>query len=69
MITGAPILLSTPHFYMGDEKYSNAFIGVKPNKEWHETHIDLEPVMNERLIKSSNYYRNLIVFSSKISFS
>jgi lysosome membrane protein 2 len=46
IITGAPILLSTPHFYMGDEKYSNAFIGVEPNKEWHETHIDLEPVMN-----------------------
>ncbi|EFX73749.1 hypothetical protein DAPPUDRAFT_307582 [Daphnia pulex] len=41
---GAPILLSTPHFYMGDPKYSDAFIGVHPVKEWHETHIDLEPL-------------------------
>lgn len=42
--TGAPVVLSTPHFYLGDEKYSNAFTGLKPVKQWHETNIDLEPV-------------------------
>lgn len=40
----APILLSTPHFFMGDKKYVDAFTGLKPVKEWHETHFDLEPV-------------------------
>ncbi|KAI9565812.1 hypothetical protein GHT06_009607 [Daphnia sinensis] len=41
---GAPVVLSTPHFYLGDPKYSNAFTGLKPVKEWHETNIDLEPL-------------------------
>ncbi|XP_057370163.1 platelet glycoprotein 4-like [Daphnia carinata] len=41
---GAPVVLSSPHFYLGDEKYSNAFKGLKPVKEWHETNIDLEPL-------------------------
>ena len=42
--SGAPILLSTPHFYMADPQYAEAFIGIEANKDWHETHFDLEPV-------------------------
>jgi hypothetical protein len=30
---------------MADPKYVDAFVGLKPNKDWHETHFDLEPVM------------------------
>ena len=42
--TGAPIILSLPHFFQGDEKYKNAFVGLNPNLEEHQTFFDLEPV-------------------------
>merc|ERR1711970_519092 len=41
---GLPIVLSTPHFYQGDGKELNNFIGLKPNKTLHETYLDLQPL-------------------------
>lgn len=62
-ITEAPVLLSTPHFYLGDEKYVNAFTGLKPVKEWHETHFDLEPViLTKQLLENSLIFQNLCMF-------
>jgi hypothetical protein len=29
---------------MADPQYAEAFIGIEANKDWHETHFDLEPV-------------------------
>lgn len=52
---GAPVLLSTPHFYMGDEKYVKAFEGLEPVQEWHETHFDLEPVIRKHLFFQANF--------------
>ncbi len=43
-ITGAPLVLSIPHFYQGSEYLVKAVEGLNPNKEEHETHFDLEPV-------------------------
>ncbi|KAJ8262697.1 hypothetical protein COCON_G00151540 [Conger conger] len=40
---GAPIVVSFPHFYQADSKYINAFEGLSPNKEDHETYLDLNP--------------------------
>uniref|UniRef100_A0A2P2I2A7 Lysosome membrane protein 2-like n=1 Tax=Hirondellea gigas TaxID=1518452 RepID=A0A2P2I2A7_9CRUS len=40
---GAPVIASTPHFYMGDEETVAAVDGLNPTKEYHETYIDLEP--------------------------
>uniref|UniRef100_A0AAY4C3I3 Uncharacterized protein n=1 Tax=Denticeps clupeoides TaxID=299321 RepID=A0AAY4C3I3_9TELE len=40
---GAPIVVSFPHFYQADEKYINAIEGMSPNKEEHETYLDLNP--------------------------
>ncbi|XP_010875514.1 lysosome membrane protein 2a isoform X2 [Esox lucius] len=40
---GAPIVVSFPHFYQADEKYINAVEGLSPNKEEHETYLDLNP--------------------------
>lgn len=37
-------MLSTPHFYLGSEFLYQAFEGLKPEKEWHETNFDLEPL-------------------------
>lgn len=41
---GAPIVVSFPHFYQADPKYINAVDGLNPNKEEHETYLDLQPV-------------------------
>ncbi|MEQ2217587.1 hypothetical protein XENOCAPTIV_015648 [Xenoophorus captivus] len=40
---GAPIVVSFPHFYQADPAYINAVDGLNPNKEEHETYLDLQP--------------------------
>uniref|UniRef100_A0A3Q1CNL2 Scavenger receptor class B, member 2a n=1 Tax=Amphiprion ocellaris TaxID=80972 RepID=A0A3Q1CNL2_AMPOC len=40
---GAPIVVSFPHFYQADPVYINAVDGLSPNKEEHETYLDLQP--------------------------
>ncbi|KAI5613211.1 lysosome membrane protein 2 [Silurus asotus] len=40
---GAPIVVSFPHFYQADQKYIDAIDGMNPNKEEHETYLDLNP--------------------------
>ncbi|XP_042276486.1 lysosome membrane protein 2a isoform X1 [Thunnus thynnus] len=40
---GAPIVVSFPHFYQADPKYIEAIDGLHPNKEEHETYLDLQP--------------------------
>ncbi|XP_071321536.1 lysosome membrane protein 2c [Trachinotus anak] len=41
---GAPIIMSSPHFYQADEKFVEDIFGMKPNKEQHETAIDIHPL-------------------------
>lgn len=41
---GAPIIMSSPHFYQADEKFVDDVFGMKPKKEYHETTIDINPV-------------------------
>ncbi|XP_015282611.1 PREDICTED: lysosome membrane protein 2 isoform X2 [Gekko japonicus] len=40
---GAPILLSSPHFYQSDEAYIKSIDGIHPKKEDHETFLDINP--------------------------
>lgn len=41
---GAPIIMSSPHFYQADEKFVQDIFGMKPKKEQHQTAIDINPV-------------------------
>ncbi|XP_003748561.1 lysosome membrane protein 2 [Galendromus occidentalis] len=38
---GLPLMMSAPHFYMGEPKLSQDIIGLKPTKEKHETFLDI----------------------------
>ncbi|XP_076662886.1 scavenger receptor class B member 1 [Andrena cerasifolii] len=40
---GAPLLLSFPHFYLGDESLFQRIDGLTPRREQHESYIDLHP--------------------------
>ncbi|XP_076039562.1 lysosome membrane protein 2-like [Oratosquilla oratoria] len=40
---GAPIIMSTPHFYQGDDDERDKLIGLHPSKAEHETILDVEP--------------------------
>ncbi|XP_044031149.1 lysosome membrane protein 2c [Siniperca chuatsi] len=41
---GAPIIMSSPHFYQADEKFVQDVFGMRPNKEQHQTTIDINPL-------------------------
>ncbi|XP_065099686.1 lysosome membrane protein 2c [Paramisgurnus dabryanus] len=41
---GAPIIMSSPHFYQADDKYVQDVFGMNPRKEEHETAIDVNPL-------------------------
>lgn len=42
---GAPIVLSAPHFYKGDEYLTREeVIGLQPQKSLHETFLEIEPM-------------------------
>lgn len=42
--SGAPIIMSSPHFYQADEKLVQDVFGMRPTKEEHQTTIDINPV-------------------------
>lgn len=41
---GAPIVLSSPHFYQADESVINSIEGINPNRDDHETFLDVNPL-------------------------
>ncbi|XP_067114295.1 lysosome membrane protein 2c [Osmerus mordax] len=62
---GAPIIMSSPHFYQADEKYINGVFGMYPNKERHQTTIDVNPLTGVILQAAKRLQVN--VFVEKIS--
>ncbi|XP_069020070.1 lysosome membrane protein 2c [Embiotoca jacksoni] len=41
---GAPIIMSSPHFYQADEKFVQDVFGMMPDKEQHQTTFDINPL-------------------------
>lgn len=50
---GAPIIMSFPHFYQADEKFVSAIKGMRPNKEEHESFVDINPVSTHSSVKKN----------------
>ncbi|XP_054447784.1 lysosome membrane protein 2 [Pteronotus mesoamericanus] len=58
---GAPIILSFPHFYQADEKFVSAIEGMHPNKEYHETFVDINPLTGIILRGAKRFQVNVYV--------
>lgn len=57
---GAPIAASSPHFYNGDPMLAMS-AGLKPNKDLHETYIDIEPMTGSVFRAASRAQLNAFV--------
>lgn len=58
---GAPIILSFPHFYQADRSFVSAIEGMHPNKEHHETFVDLNPLTGIILRAAKRFQINVYV--------
>lgn len=57
--------MSFPHFYQADEKFVSAIEGMHPNKEYHETFVDINPVSTHIfLVEKQTFYSFYMVFTS-----
>uniref|UniRef100_A0A2K6SHM9 Scavenger receptor class B member 2 n=1 Tax=Saimiri boliviensis boliviensis TaxID=39432 RepID=A0A2K6SHM9_SAIBB len=61
---GAPIIMSFPHFYQADERFVSAIEGMHPNKEDHETFVDINPLTGIILKAAKRFQINVYVKKS-----
>ena len=53
--------MSFPHFYQADEKFVSAIEGMHPNKEYHETFVDINPLTGVILRAAKRFQINVYV--------
>uniref|UniRef100_A0A8C0RQD3 Scavenger receptor class B member 2 n=2 Tax=Canis lupus familiaris TaxID=9615 RepID=A0A8C0RQD3_CANLF len=58
---GAPIIISFPHFYEADKKFVSAIDGMRPNKDYHETFVDINPLTGIILRAAKRFQINVYV--------
>lgn len=58
---GAPVVVSFPHFYLGDEQYYTAVEGLSPIREHHQTYVDLNPTTGIMVRASKRAQFNIIL--------
>ncbi|XP_054896466.1 lysosome membrane protein 2c isoform X1 [Poeciliopsis prolifica] len=58
---GAPIIMSSPHFYQADEKFVEDVFGMRPNKDEHQTAIDINPLTGTILQAAKRLQINVYV--------
>jgi len=46
---GSPVMLSWPHFFQADSKLLDDVEGLKPDKEKHQTYLDMQPKLGNGL--------------------
>ncbi|CAK6955882.1 lysosome membrane protein 2-like isoform X2 [Scomber scombrus] len=59
---GAPVVASFPHFFLGDEKYVMDIDGMYPQREHHQTFLDLNPTTGV-IVRASKRAQINILFS------
>lgn len=47
-LSGAPVYISNPHFYLADPDLLDAVDGLKPNQSQHETYFKIQPVSSHQ---------------------
>ncbi|KAL0267641.1 UNVERIFIED_CONTAM: hypothetical protein PYX00_009850 [Menopon gallinae] len=57
---GAPVVITFPHFYMGDESFSE-YVQLEPNKQLHETFVEVEPISGIPFLGSKRVQFNIEV--------
>lgn len=58
---GAPIIFSSPHFYQADESVISSIDGISPNRDEHETFLDLNPLTGILLSAAKRMQVNVYV--------
>ena len=58
---GAPMLLSWPHFYNGDQQLLSQVEGLKPSKEKHEFGVDILPQLGVGLRAAIRMQINIFI--------
>ncbi|XP_037608474.1 lysosome membrane protein 2-like isoform X2 [Sebastes umbrosus] len=62
---GAPVVASFPHFYLGEDKYAAAIEGMSPQREHHQTFLDLNPTTG--VIVRANKRAQINILIGKLS--
>ncbi|XP_048410138.1 platelet glycoprotein 4 [Stegostoma tigrinum] len=62
---GKPIYISLPHFLYASDEIVNAIDGINPNKEAHQTYLDVEPITGFTLRVAKRIQINLMFKPSK----
>ncbi|XP_059213730.1 lysosome membrane protein 2-like isoform X2 [Centropristis striata] len=62
---GAPVVASFPHFYLGESKYVDAIEGMSPQREHHQTFLDLNPITG--VIVRANKRAQINILMNRIS--
>ncbi|XP_058473055.1 lysosome membrane protein 2-like isoform X1 [Solea solea] len=62
---GAPVVASFPHFYLAEDKYVEAIQGLSPQREHHQTYLDLNPTTG--VIVRANKRAQINVLVQKLS--
>ncbi|XP_074474870.1 lysosome membrane protein 2-like isoform X2 [Sebastes fasciatus] len=62
---GAPVVASFPHFYLGEDKYVAAIEGMSPQREHHQTFLDLNPTTG--VIVRANKRAQINILIGKLS--
>ncbi|XP_060916759.1 lysosome membrane protein 2-like isoform X1 [Labrus mixtus] len=62
---GAPVVASFPHFHLADSKYVSAIGGMSPQREHHQTYLDLNPTTG--VIVRANKRAQVNILMHKIS--
>ncbi|XP_063431103.1 lysosome membrane protein 2-like isoform X2 [Mytilus trossulus] len=61
---GTPVIISQPHFLGADQSVIDSFDGIRPNKDLHETYIDLVPLIGNLVRTQRTIQINMYVEKS-----